>query len=158
MQPARRLLVVSAAAVLILASPAESQIGFGGHVARATDAFGGSTGLGARVRLGVPLFPLSAAANVEYFFTDCDVDCSLWGATFDVNYALPIPLLTPWAGVGWSIRNVEVAGQDGTERGLNIGVGAQLNLTTLRPFVDVRYEMADAPEKQYIIRLGVMFR
>jgi hypothetical protein len=150
--------VMATATVLALAGPAAAQIGFGGDVVRAADAFGGTTGVGARIRLGVPLFPISTALNGDWFFPNCpNRDCSLRGATLDVNYSFPIPLLHPWVGVGWSIRRIEVGGTTATERGLNVGVGAELQLTRLRPFVDVRYEMADAPEKQYIARIGLMF-
>jgi hypothetical protein len=149
---------LATAALLALAAPAAAQIGFGGDMVRAADAFGGTTGVGARVRLGVPLFPLSAAVNADWFFPDCpNTSCSLRGATLDVNYSFPIPLLHPWVGVGWSIRRIEVGSAKSTERGLNAGVGAELQLTKLRPFADVRYEFVDAPEKQYVFRIGLMF-
>lgn len=153
----RILAVLSAAVLLVVAAPAAAQIGIGGHLVNANDAFGGTLGAGARVRLGVPLFPISVALNGEYFFPSCD-DCSLSGATLDVNYALPIPLVQPWVGVGWSVRRVEVAGEKATESGANIGAGAELRLTSLRPFLDVRYEFANAPEKQFVMRVGFMIR
>ena len=149
---------LAAIVFLAMAEPVDAQIGFGGDVVRAADAFGGTTGVGARIRLGVPLFPVSAALNGDWFFPDCpNTDCSLRGATLDVNYSFPIPLLHPWVGVGWSIRRIEIGGATSTERGLNVGVGAELELTKLRPFVDLRYEMAEAPERQYVARIGLMF-
>jgi len=157
MEHLRRLLAFSALLTPLAAQPAAAQVGVGGHVVHAADSFGGTTGVGARIRLGVPLFPLFAAVNGEYFFPSCDDDCSLWGATFDVNYTFPIPLIQPWAGVGWSVRGFEVNDEDDTERGINIGAGVQLNLAPMKPYLDIRYEMADAPEKQFLIRLGVMF-
>lgn len=145
-------------ALLAMASPARAQIGFGGDIVRAADAFGGTTGVGARVRLGVPLFPLSLAVNGDWFFPSCpNTSCSLRGATLDVNYSFPLPLVHPWVGAGWSVRRIEDDNGTSTQRGLNVGVGAELQLTTLRPFFDVRYEFADAPEKQYVVRIGLMF-
>ena len=159
MRPVRLALLLSTLTLVAGASPAAAQIGFGGHVVQASDAFDGTTGVGARLKVGIPLFPVSAALNGEYFFPDCgDADCSLYGATLDLNYALPLPLLQPWVGVGWSVRKVEVDDASSTERGFNVGVGAELRLTAFRPFVDIRYELADAPEKQYLLRLGIMIR
>jgi len=158
MQRWLEITALAAAAVFALARPAAAQIGIGADAVRAFDAFGGTTGVGARIRLGVPLFPVSAAINGDWFFPDCpNTDCSLRGATLDVNFSFPIPVLHPWVGVGWSIRRVEVNGATSTERGLNVGVGAELQLTKLRPFIDIRYELADAPEKQYVARIGLMF-
>jgi opacity protein-like surface antigen len=158
LQPVRLALLLTTLA-LPGASPAAAQIGIGGHYVQAGDAFDGTSGVGARLTAGLPLFPVSVALNGEYFFPDCgDADCSLYGATLDLNYALPLPLLQPWVGVGWSVRRVEVDDASHTERGFNVGVGAQLRLAAFRPFVDVRYELADAPEKQYLLRVGVMIR
>lgn len=154
----RRSLPV-AVAVLLLARPVQGQASFGAHIANANDAFGGSMGVGLRGQAGLPLFPLSLAINGEYFFTDCaNDDCGLYGATIDVNYSLAIPVLQPYVGIGWSIRKLENEGRESTERGLNVGAGVQLQFRRLRPFVDIRYEFADAPEKQYIVRVGSMFR
>ncbi len=158
MRPAR-LVMLAALASIATAAPAAAQIGFGGHVVQMSDAFDGTTGVGARLRVGVPLFPISAVLNGEYFFPDCgDGDCSLYGVTIDVNYALPLPLIQPWVGVGWSIRKVEVSDVSFDENGINVGIGAELKLTAFKPFVEIRYEMADAPEKQYLMRIGVMLR
>src|SRR5687768_12329759 len=110
-------------AATFAASPAAAQVGFGAHYARAADAFDGSTGLGARITLSVPLVPASAAANAEYFFPDCD-GCSLSGATFEANFHMPLPFLRPWAGVGYAIRRVEVAGVSNTRNGYTAGIGA----------------------------------
>lgn len=143
--------------VAVLALPASAQIGVGGEYVRAADAFGGTAGVGARLRLGVPLFPVNAVINGEYFFPQCPADdCSLRGVTFDLDYSLPIPVIHPWVGAGWSIRELKVGGLRSTRRGVNVGVGAELQLRMLRPFVDFRYEFVNAPEKQYVTRVGVM--
>lgn len=154
-----RRAVPVAVAVLLLASPALGQVSYGGHTVNANDAFGGSRGVGLRGQIGLPLLPISVAVNGEYFFTHCsDGDCGLYGATFDLNYSLAIPLLQPFVGLGWSVREVEVAGRKTTERGINVGVGAQFRLRGIRPFVDIRYELVDAPEKQFVVRIGLLLR
>lgn len=75
-----------------------------------------------------------------------------------MNVPLPLLGLRPWAGVGWSVRRIELGANKRIERGLNFGVGAEMGLGKLRPFVDVRYELADAPEDQFLARFGLMFR
>lgn len=155
----RSLLVILAAAALALPAPAAAQIGFGAHYARLADAFGGSGGAGARITVGVPLFPISAAVNGEYFFPGCpDRDCVLRGATADLNLSLPFPGVEPWVGVGWSVRQIDLDNGAGsrTERGLNFGAGARTRLPPFRPYLELRYEMATAPEEQLLLRVGVM--
>lgn len=142
-----------------LPAGAAAQIGFGGYLVRAADAFDGTTGVGARVTLDAPLFPVGAALNAERFFPDCGgADCSLWGLTIDANIGLNLIVVKPWAGVGWSIRSIEVAGVSATERGFNVGAGAELNLARLHPFLEFRYELAEAPEKQLFTRIGLVYR
>jgi len=157
---ARLGLVLGAlAAALALPAPAAAQIGIGAHYAQFGEAFGGAAGAGARVTLGLPPIPVTAAVNGEYFFPRCGSgDCALRGATFDLNVSLPFIALRPWAGVGWSVRRLEVGEVRRTERGLNFGVGAELGLGGMRPFVDLRYELANAPEDQLLARFGLMFR
>ena len=148
-----------AAIGLMLSSPARSQVGFGGYVAGTTAAFGDSRGVGLRLQLGMPLFPISLALNGEYFFANCPPDdCALRGASLDVNYTpLPLPILRPWVGAGWSIRAVEVAGRKSTERGINVGVGARLELTSFQPFIDLRYLLGH-DGNPYVFRIGLMLR
>lgn len=162
MSPLSRVTLGMLAAILLaLPAPAAAQIGLGAHYARLADAFGGTTGAGVRVTAGVPLFPISAAINGEYFFPGCpDRDCVLRGATADLNLSLPFPGVEPWVGVGWSVRQIDLDNGDGsrTERGLNFGAGAHAQLLPLRPYLELRYEMTDAPEEQLLLRVGLMLR
>jgi hypothetical protein len=152
-----RICFVLVVAATFAASPATAQVGFGAHYARAADAFNGTTGIGARLTLSAPLVPVSGAANAEYFFTDCD-ECGLSGATFEANFHLPLPFLRPWAGVGYAIRRVEVAGVTNTRKGYTAGVGAELSFLRIKPFVELRYEFIDAPEHQVFTRIGLTYR
>ncbi|HEX7091047.1 MAG TPA: hypothetical protein VF192_12975 [Longimicrobiales bacterium] len=154
-------LAVVAGVWLALPAPATAQVGLGAHYARLADAFGGTQGAGARVTIGLPLFPVSAAINGEYVFPRCgDRDCTLRGVTADLNFSLPFPGLRTWVGVGWSVRQIDLddIGRSRTERGVNLGAGAELGAAPLRPYLDVRYELADAPEEQLLLRLGLMLR
>jgi hypothetical protein len=154
-------LAVVAGIGLALPARAAAQVGLGAHYAYLADAFGGTQGAGARVTIGLPPLPVSAAVNGEYFFPPCgERDCTLRGLTADLNFSLPFPGLRTWVGVGWSVRQVELDGfgSSRTERGLNIGAGAEMRAVPLRPYLDVRYELADAPEDQLLLRLGLMLR
>ena len=152
--------LLAAAALLAVPAAARAQVGAGGYFVRTSDPYGEASGVGLRLEAGAPLLPLSVALNGEYFFPDCGgADCSLRGLTVDVNYALAVPLVQPYVGAGWSVRQSKVAGQTSTKRGLNVGLGVALAFRSIRPFVDVRYR----PSKlfsghPYAVRLGVMIR
>ncbi|MGD8276888.1 MAG: hypothetical protein PVH00_02630 [Gemmatimonadota bacterium] len=147
-------------ALLALSGPAKAQVSAGGYFVRTSDPYGESDGVGLRLEAGAPLLPVSLALNGEYFFPDCGgSDCSLRGLTIDANYSLVVPLVQPFVGVGWSVRQSKVDGETSTKRGLNIGVGVAVTLRRVRPFADVRYR----PSKifsghPYAVRLGVMIR
>ena len=154
-------LAVVAGVWLALPTHAAAQVGLGAHYAHLADAFGGTAGAGARVTFGLPLLPFSAAVNGEYFFPPCgNRDCTLRGVTADLNFSLPTPGFRTWFGVGWSVRQVDLDefARRRTERGLNIGVGAEVGAVAFRPYLDVRYEFADAPEEQLLLRVGLMLR
>lgn len=157
MKPDRSIAVAVLLAATFAARPAGAQLRFGGHMARSADAFGQVRGLGLRLSFGVPLLPIGLAVNAERFFDGCPTgECGFSGLTVDANYSLPVPVLQPWLGVGWSVREAIVAEQRTTERGLNLGVGARLTLAALEPFVDVRYELEAAPARRTVVRIGFM--
>jgi len=145
-------------ALLAGSVPARAQVGAGGYFVRSSDPFGESEGVGARLQVGAPLVPVSLVLNGEWFFPDCGTsDCSLKGLTLDANYALAVPLLQPYVGVGWSVQQHTLAGQTSTKRGLNLGVGIVLALKSIRPFVDVRYRPSKVfSGNPYALRIGLM--
>lgn len=149
---------MATAALLATSVPVRAQVGVGGYFVRTSDPFGQSDGVGARLRVGAPLLPVSLALNGEWFFPDCGgSDCSLKGLTLDANYALTVPLVQPFVGVGWSVRQNTVDGQTSTKRGLNVGVGVALALKSVRPFVDIRYRPSKIfSGNPYAVRIGLM--
>jgi hypothetical protein len=146
--------------LLAVSVPAGGQVSLGGHLARTPEPFGVSRGIGARLEFGAPLIPLFVAVSGEYFFTGCAMgDCDLRGVSVDANYAITIPLLRPWVGVGWSVRQSEEGGRKRTERGVNVGIGGALMLSSFHPFVDVRYRPSKILSgRPLVLRLGVMLR
>ena len=154
--------VLVAACLILSPSPADGQLRIGGHVVKAADAFDGSYGLGLGAGIDFPLLPFDLMASGEYFFADCppeDPDCGLYGLTLDANFRLLFPLVRPYISAGLAYRNispVEIGG-DETVAGLGLGLGVDVALAGVRLFGESRYEFLDAPEKQFLWRLGVLF-
>jgi hypothetical protein len=131
-----------------------AQIKPGLHVARAPDSFGGVNGVGGSLQLNLAVLPVDFFFAGEYFFTDCD-NCSFWGGSADVQFTLPIPVLTPYAAAGLVLRNTDVS--DTSVRTGGLGLGAGLNLSTLvvGAYAEGRYEFMDGSDDQFVFRLGV---
>ena len=88
-----------------------------------------------------------------------DPDCGLYGLTLDANFRLLFPLVRPYISAGLAYRNispVEIGG-DETVAGLGLGLGVDVALAGVRLFGESRYEFLDAPEKQFLWRLGALF-
>jgi len=162
------VVVLGLALPLMPPAPAGAQLSYGGHVVEARDAFGGARGLGARVGVSVPLLPLRAYGTAEYFRPDCGpLDrCGLSGVSLDVNYAiLPIPLLSPYLTGGVVARRVHPGpaaadlsgdGEAFSDRGVHLGVGITAGAAGFRLFGEARYEFVRAPERQVVMRIGLL--
>ena len=72
---------------------------------------------------------------------------------------LPIPVLRPSVTGGYTIRRFDTGlGEGSIDRsGPNLGAGLNLSLSAFRLFGEARYEMVRAPERQAIVRIGVLF-
>jgi hypothetical protein len=110
----------------------------------------------------LPVFPFDLIGSAEYFFPECDIDqsdCGLHGLTLDANLRMVIPLLRPYGVVGLSHRRVSAGGDVPEEEstGLALGAGVDIAIGGLRLFGEGRYEFLDAPERQFIWRLGILF-
>jgi hypothetical protein len=142
------------------ATEARAQLNPGIHVARATDAFGGTNGVGGSVELSFPLFPIDLFVAGETFFPDCGTvdDCSFMGGSADLHLSLPIPVLTPYATGGLVYRRTDPGGGAGAvaKTGWGAGVGVNLGALVLGAYAEARYEVVD-PDDQVVIRLGLRF-
>jgi hypothetical protein len=158
----RRLLPIGLALVAVLsaAGGARAQIRPGIHAARATsrgaDVGGTTNGVGGSLELSFPLAPVDVLVAGDYFFPDCEGDCSLWGGSADVHLKMPIPVLTPYGAVGLVWRRSSFG--DVTQDATGFGVGAGVNLGTIAfgAYLEARYEFVD-PDDQVVFRLGVRF-
>jgi len=146
----------------VLPVAATAQVSWGAHAVRAADAFGGATGAGVRAGVTLPVLPFDLIGSAEYFFPDCgndQSDCGLHGLTLDANVRMVLPVLRPYGLAGLAYRKVSPGGDapDEESTGLALGAGVDLALGGLRLFGEGRYEFLDAPEKQFLLRLGIMF-
>jgi hypothetical protein len=154
-------LMLSVLLLGLLAGPLSGQVSLGVHGVSATDAFGGTQGVGGRLAFSLPLLPVDFMASAETFFPDCgDLDCSLRGVSLDASMdLLPLPVVRPYVTGGFTIRRFDTGLGEGTReaRGLNAGAGVNVGLAGLRLFGEGRYEFFRAPERQTVFRLGILF-
>ncbi len=148
--------------VFLATAPVDAQIRVGGHVVGAQDAFDGTIGLGVRAGIETPILPFDVLASGEYFFADCPPGisgCGLYGVTLDANFRMVFPVVRPYISGGLAFRNIDPAdnGSDESVTGLSVGGGVDASLGNMGVFGEVRYEFVDAPEKQFIWRVGVLF-
>ncbi|NIW35298.1 MAG: hypothetical protein GWN32_01620, partial [Gemmatimonadetes bacterium] len=69
-------------------------------------ALDGTFGLGARALIDPPLLPIGGFASATYYFPDNDV--SYWTATAAAQLRAPLPMIKPYALLGWQIRRTSL--------------------------------------------------
>lgn len=164
----RLLTVVLVSAAATLAGPAIAAgqadvLDLGIHAARASDIHDGATGVGGQLGVTLPGFPLTVRGAVDRFFPDCpdevDGDCGAWGFTVDGNLSLPLPVLSPYASAGFVRRSVELSDPLGetSATGFALGGGLKLGLPGLSVFGEMRREIMNDLDDQWMFRLGLLF-
>lgn len=169
----RTLLTLSAVlAMAVLAAPVDAQLKFGAQGAVITsvddittdEGLSGTFGLGGRVMLDPPLFPLGVIGSATYYFPDID-DFTYWTATAAAQLRLPLPMVKPYVLAGWQIRRSSVGDVSNNENGPMAGVGIQLDLG-LSLFLEGTFEFNEDPEDiaipdfdndPIVIKAGVLF-
>jgi hypothetical protein len=151
---------LAAAAIAFAAPGAQGQVTFGVHAARATKtAHGAANGLGASFDLKFPALPVDVMVAGEYFWPDCGTDtgCSYAGGGADLHVALPFPVLQPYALGGVVVRRSKAnsAATAVDDKGLALGVGANLGGLGLGAYGEIRYEFV--PAHPVVFRLGIRF-
>jgi hypothetical protein len=132
----RTLLTLSAVLTMaVLAAPVDAQLKFGAHGATITSVddftadqgLSGTLGLGGRVMLDPPLFPLGVIGSATYYFPDVE-ELTYWTATAAAQLRLPLPVVMPYVLAGWQIRRSSIGDVSSNESGPMIGAGVQVNL------------------------------
>lgn len=149
-------LPLALAAALTLPLEARAQVRPGLHIARATDSFGGTNGVGGSLQFDLPTPTVDLFVAGEYFFPDCD-SCSLWGGSVDVHLALPVTVLTPYGTAGLVLRETDVSDTSVRTGGIGFGVGLNVNTLVVGTYVEGRYELMDGSGDQVVLRLGIRF-
>lgn len=167
--------LVATLALAASAAPARAQLAFGVHgaVITAVDdidigqpnplALNGTLGIGGRLVVSPPVFPIALVGSAQYYFTDCPsgVDCSLWTAEGIVQLGLPLPIVRPYVLGGLQYRKDE----GGSSNGAVLGVGVQLNFV-VSVFLEGMLELADPVStgvpnidlsNPFVIKGGILF-
>ena len=131
----RRLILTlsMAAAFAAAAQPTEAQLSYGLQAAMMTGLeevtagpdFNGTFGLGPRVIVAPPLFPVGLVGQGVYYFPEGDGSYMTYG--LGAILRLPLPMVSPYAIGGWQWRR-SGNGTTNTESGPTVGLGVQLNL------------------------------
>lgn len=166
----RMIMTVSAVfALAVLAMPADAQLKVGAQAAMMTSLdeateLDGVFGLGGRLALDPPLFPLGAIVSATYYFPDTDpVDLTYWTATAAAQLRLPLTVVKPYVLAGWQLRRASVGDISENENGPVIGAGVQVDLA-LSLFLEATFEFneeveanPDLDNNPLVIKGGVMF-
>ena len=158
------------AAAVLLGAPAAgtAQLAFGVHAPMATsigggdDLMGASFGVGGRVGLQLPLFPLAFWGTVDYMFPGGD-DTSYQNFALDVDFSLPIPVLAPYVTGGYLARRFDDSVNSETRSAWTAGAGVRFNfvlsayLEARREFVGGDDDALVGDDDQWLVRLGVTF-
>lgn len=154
MRALRSFLLVNA----ILASAtvsAEGQLSLyaGGSYA---EALGGQWGADVRLAYNFIVLPVEAFAGADYFLTDCEDPCGLWGWRIGGDLRFPIPGVTPFLSGAWVYREWELGLESLENRGLAIGGGISIDLG-IRIRAEASREFLGEDLDQFVVRVGLGF-
>lgn len=171
----RRLLLpfATALALVALAQPVDAQLKFGAHGAvitgldevtvggiTANSGINGTFGLGGRVMLDPPLLPVALVGSGTYYFMEEGMG-SYYTGTLAGQLRLPLPIVKPYATLGYQLRKSE--GAD-SQTGFMLGAGVQLDLG-LSLFLEGTFEIGEdltvatteIDTNSIVIKGGVLF-
>ena len=135
---------------------ASAQLRVGGQASYAFDVLGGTVGVGPRVELGLPAFPVRLAASGEYFFPNCH-QCRYWEANVNALVSLPvlpIPFLRYFGG-GWHLQSVKANPFEDPIRAR--GVNAVGGLRSGNTNIELRYEFVEDLPDQFVFSFALFF-
>lgn len=154
------------AAVLMVVAPAEAQLAVGVQASYADDFHGG-----AGVRAQLPLGPILRYADTEpirsvramvgwdYFFRDCDVDCS--HSELNANLLQPLAAgrgVAAYVGSGLNLAVSSLDSDTGSDTDVQVGLNALLGLELwigrARLFTEAKTEFGGG--SQQVARIGLL--
>ena len=133
----RRLVFVLGAALVLAVSakPVDAQLKFAPHVAMVsgfadaldnTLGLNGEFGVGARLGLELPVFPIGVYAMGTYFFP-ADAEVSYYTASVMGKLGVPIPIISPYLLGGLQRSATSLGGLENVENGVFVGLGVQIS-------------------------------
>ena len=163
-----RRFVVILGAVLVFAGAANSvdaQLNYGIQGAMITSlenasSLDGRFGVGGRVGLNAPLFPIGVFGSGTYYFPDDAVVADLKYYTLSLGARLGIPLviIQPYAVGGWQWRTSKVGDLDSsTDNGAFVGVGVALRKLFVEGSVEFNDEIPTLDTTPIVIKAGFTF-
>jgi hypothetical protein len=152
-------LVAAVAFLLMPGQEAEAQMGVDFGPELYYNAESEDFGVGARVELSPPMFPVGFIVNGDYIFVDCgDFDCSAWdfGASAKYTISLPGAPIGPYLGAGLTHQRATFEGETLSDTGFHILGGLRLGgMLPFGAFLEGRYLVME--ENQFVINLGILF-
>lgn len=127
-------------------------------------------GVGARLTIGIPsaAVPIAVIGSFDWFFPSqpTGIDLTYWEANGNVVFMFPIqdPRFRPYGGLGLNVARIEskvdpAVGTPGltsfeeTNLGLNLLVGALLDVGKLKPYGEARFQIEGG--KQFVLTAGI---
>lgn len=157
----KRAILAITATVLFVPGSLFAQLDFG---AQGSWGENSDFGVGGRLVVGLPISPgLELTGAFDYFFPE-EEGVDYWELNANLAYKIPNPSpLSPYLGVGVNVAHLavertlgnEVFDESDSEVGLNVLGGARLNIGSIMPFAEARYELGGG--EQFVASVGLLF-
>jgi hypothetical protein len=147
-------LVAAVAFLLMPGQEVEAQVSFGPQLSYNTEIE--EFGIGARLEVSPPAFPVSFYGSGDYVF----VDDTFLDFAVGAKYALSLPgsPLAPYFGAGVTHQRWSVSDFDFDDTGFHLAAGLGLGgVMPIGAFVEGRYLLMGDFENQLVINLGILF-
>jgi hypothetical protein len=139
--------------VFLAVSPVQGQLNLNGGATYA-ETLGGQWGIEARIAVYPYGLPADFFAGADYFFTDCEEDCGLWGARVGGHLSLSDTRLSPFLSGAFVRRSWESGARNRTPTGWSAGAGFRLVVWKVRIQAELSREFLGEKLDQWVIRLG----
>ena len=136
------------------ASSVEGQLNLNAGLSYA-EALEGQWGVEARVVVSPPGFPVDLFGGADYFFSQCDEECSLWGWRAGANLRMATPSLQPYLTGAYVGRKWELGDRRLDRTGLALGGGIRVGLGKLRIYTEITREFLGNDLNQWVFRIGL---
>ncbi len=159
------LFAVCLSTLVCLPSTLPAQVDIGAQGSWGDDS---DFGVGARLTIGIPsaAVPIAVIGSFDWFFPSQSpgTDLTYWEANGNVVFMFPIqdPRFRPYGGLGLNVAHLESVvaatsvSSEETKLGLNLLVGALLDVGKLKPYGEARFQIEGG--KQLVLTAGVAFQ